>query len=82
MRLRLASNSGLTWSCLDYRHRLEGTHEGPFQGIPPTGRRVSVSGIDIQRWSDGKLQDLWLNADFLGMLQQLGVIPQPETAGA
>ena len=52
-----------------------GTHQGPFQGIPPTGKHVMVTGIDISRFEGGKSVEHWLNMDTLGMLQQIGVIP-------
>lgn len=55
-----------------------GTHRGVFMGIPPTGRRVTVPGIHIMRIVDGKIVEHWAQADFLGMMQQLGVIPRPE----
>jgi len=57
------------------RHTFQGTHQGAFQGIPPTGNRVAVSGIVIYRVAGDKIVEGWLNADFLGMMQQLGVIP-------
>jgi predicted ester cyclase len=49
-------------------------------GIPPTGKQVTLPGVVIDRIADGQLVESWLQADVLGMLQQLGVI-QP-TAGA
>ena len=54
-----------------------GTHQGAFQGIPPTGKQVKVSGIDIVRISGGKIVEHWSNLDQMGMLQQLGVMPAP-----
>jgi steroid delta-isomerase-like uncharacterized protein len=51
------------------------THSGDFQGIPPTGRRGRVTGITIDRVAGGKIVECWTNADDLGLLQQLGVIP-------
>ncbi len=55
-----------------------GTHRGVFMGIPPTGRRVTVSGVHICRIKDGKIVEHWAEADYLGMMQQLGVIPERE----
>lgn len=52
-----------------------GTHKGTLMGIPPTGRQVTVTGIDILRFEDGKMAEHWGNQDILGMMQQLGVIP-------
>jgi steroid delta-isomerase-like uncharacterized protein len=60
------------------RHRLQGTHQGTFQGIPPTGKPVTVPAIGILRMANGQIAETWLNADFLGLLQQVGAIPAPE----
>ena len=57
------------------RHSMRGTHRGTFQGIPPTGKAVTVSAIVQFRLVGNKVAETWLNADFLGMLQQLGVVP-------
>jgi steroid delta-isomerase-like uncharacterized protein len=57
------------------RHRLQGTHQAEFQGIPATGRQVEVNGIVIFRIANGKIAEAWLNADIMGMMQQLGVVP-------
>jgi steroid delta-isomerase-like uncharacterized protein len=54
-----------------------GTHRGAFQGIPPTGKQVTVTGIIISRLADGKIAEEWANRDVLGLLQQLGVVPVP-----
>ncbi len=59
------------------RVRISGTHRGEFMGIDPTGNRVEISGIDILRVADGKIVEHWGNFDDLGMMQQLGVIPEP-----
>jgi steroid delta-isomerase-like uncharacterized protein len=63
------------------RYTMRGTHPGDLMGIPPSGEQVSVPGIVILRVADGKLTDRWENADELGMMQQLGVVPAPEQAG-
>jgi steroid delta-isomerase-like uncharacterized protein len=62
------------------RKTFHGTHQGEFMGIPPTGQRVSIGLIDIVRIADGKVVEHWSMGDTLGMMQQLGVIPQPEGA--
>jgi len=64
------------------RWTARGTHTGAFQGIPPTGKRGSMTGIAIDRFANGKVVECWVNGDDLGLLQQLGVIPTPEMAGA
>ncbi len=51
------------------------THLGPFQEIPPTGRQVRLSGIDIDRIADGVVAECWPVMDELGLLLQLGLMP-------
>jgi steroid delta-isomerase-like uncharacterized protein len=63
------------------RWTARGTHKGEFMGIPPTGRRVVITGIDIDRVVDGKLVECWTRPDDLGLLQQIGAIPAPARAG-
>ena len=58
------------------RYRFQGTHLGEFQGMPPTKKLVTYTGILIYRISDGKIAEQWTEFDLLGFLQQLGVIPQ------
>ena len=57
-----------------------GTHTGDLMGIPPTERRIEISGITINRFSGGKIAEDWYQSDDLGMMQQLGVIPSEETS--
>ena len=52
-----------------------GTHSGTLMGVPPTGKRVTVSGIDICRIADGRIIEYWQELDTLSMLQQVGAIP-------
>ena len=59
------------------RKTFHGTHGGEFMGMPPSGRVVSMGLIDIVRVSDGRVVEHWAMGDSLGMMQQLGVIPQP-----
>ena len=49
-------------------------------GIPPTGKSVEISGIAIDRFSDGKIAESWGNWDTMGLLQQLGAVPQTQAA--
>lgn len=51
------------------------THEGEYLGIPPTGNQITMTGITIHRFADGKVVENWHNYDALGFMQQLGVIP-------
>jgi C-1 hydroxylase len=55
---------------------LTGTHSGEFLGIPPTGKKVSVSLQGLVRIEDGKVREHWGVADGLAMLEQLSLIPQ------
>ena len=63
------------------RWTARGTHQGPFMGIPPTGKRAVVTGIAIDRFANGKFVENWNNGDDLGLLQQLGVVPVPGQVG-
>jgi predicted ester cyclase len=54
-----------------------GTNTGSRNGMPPTGKRITISGISIERYAHGKMVESWVNWDFMGMPQQLGVIPTP-----
>jgi steroid delta-isomerase-like uncharacterized protein len=59
------------------RARWTGTHQGEFQGIAPTGKQVTLRAIAIYRIVGSKIVEVWEEADILGMMQQLGVIPSP-----
>jgi predicted SnoaL-like aldol condensation-catalyzing enzyme len=52
-------------------------HTGGFQGIPPTGKEVTITGTDIYRIVNGKIVEQWVETDMLGLLQQLGAISTP-----
>ncbi len=54
-----------------------GTHQGELFGVPPSGNRVEVSGITISRFEGGKFVEDWTNSDFLGLMRQIGAIPEP-----
>ena len=56
-----------------------GTHTGPFRGLPPTGRRVRFSAIEINRMQDEKVAEHWFQLDALTLFGQLGlrVVPGP-----
>jgi steroid delta-isomerase-like uncharacterized protein len=53
------------------------THQGPLWGIPATGKSVTFDVIDIFTVANGQLTEHWAVADFLSMMQQLGVVPGP-----
>jgi predicted ester cyclase len=54
------------------------TNTGPFLGRPATGKRVTDTGIDIFRVENGKISEMWVVQDSLGLMQQLGAIAKPE----
>ena len=54
-----------------------GTHRGEFQGIPPTGKEVAFSSMEFNRVVEGKVEEHWVELDLLGLMQQLGAIPEP-----
>lgn len=59
-----------------------GTHVGEFAGIAPTNKGFTITGIDIYRVENGKLAEHWDVVDQLSLLQQLGLLPVPQGAGA
>lgn len=62
------------------RSTFRGTHNGDFMGIPPTGKQVTIPVFLIYRIADDKIAEHWMQADSLGLLQQLGAIPAPTSA--
>ena len=63
------------WSC-------RGTHKGDLSGIAPTGKQITISGVTIARLANGKMAESWVNWDALGLMQQLGVVPELAKAKA
>jgi predicted ester cyclase len=55
------------------RWSAEGTNSGPFGTVPPTGRRVRVNGLILDRVAGGKVVERWEQWDQMGMMQQLGL---------
>lgn len=62
------------------RWTARGTHRGELMGIAPTGKQMTITGINISRIAGGKAQEDWTNWDTIGMMQQLGVVPQVAAA--
>lgn len=52
------------------------THKGEFMGIPASNNPMVVKGIEVFRLANGKIVELWVSMDVLGMMQQMGAIPQ------
>jgi predicted ester cyclase len=65
-----------------WRWTFHGRHTGAFMGIPATGKEITLTGISIDRLAGGQFAERWDNADTLGMMQQLGVIPPPAAPAA
>jgi len=57
---------------------MEGTHEGTWMGISPTGKRLHIRMITIHRIVNGKIAEDWVLVESLGLFQQLGVLPGTE----
>jgi predicted ester cyclase len=60
----------------------DGSHQGDYFGVPPTGERIHIEGLDLFHIQDGKIAEMWVEFDNLGVLQQMGAAPQPQQAGA
>lgn len=58
------------------RWEASSTHAAPFAGVPATGKPILVTGISIDRIKEGKIVETWTNWDPLGVLQQIGAIPE------
>ena len=56
-------------------YTLTGTHEGDFNGVAATGKKIEVRGVQIGRFENGKIVERWGSSDALGILKQLGVVP-------
>ena len=61
------------------RFTSRGTHQGESEDFgPPTGNRIEVTGITFEHFADGKIVEDWTNFDALGLLQQLGLVPEQQ----
>jgi steroid delta-isomerase-like uncharacterized protein len=60
------------------RWRASGTHQGEFFGVPGSGNRIEMSGIQIDRFDEsGKLIEEWPEYDLLGAMKQMGAVSEP-----
>lgn len=57
-----------------------GTHKGLFQGISATSKKMTVTGIATHKIINNKIVEEWAEFDMLGLMQQIGAIPELETA--
>jgi steroid delta-isomerase-like uncharacterized protein len=59
------------------RYTATGTHQGEFFGVAPTGKRIEMSGIQIDRFDEnGKMVEEWPEYDMLGAMKQMGALPE------
>jgi predicted ester cyclase len=58
------------------RWTVRGTHQGEMMGAAPTGNQVTFTGTQTDYLSGGKMVESWSNWDTLGMLQQIGAVPE------
>jgi steroid delta-isomerase-like uncharacterized protein len=56
-----------------FRVTLHGTHQGTFMGIPATGKTIQYTAMGMARFKGGKIAEMWMEADFMGLFQQLGM---------
>ena len=57
------------------RFTARGVHKGEFMGLPPTGKPIAMTGIEIFRLENGKIAELWGEANLMGLMVQLGKLP-------
>ena len=57
------------------RWRATGTNTGSLFGIPPTGKKATITGLSVMRVHAGRVVEDWVEEDALGLMQQLGLIP-------
>ncbi len=58
------------------RYTCRGKHEGDIMGVPATGRDVTIAGLVISRFRDGRVVEEWEVSDVFGLLQQIGALPE------
>ena len=58
----------------------KGTHDGAFQGIPPTGKKYELSAMTVWRFVDGKIAEEWVFSNDLDLYRQLGLFKDPGSA--
>lgn len=63
--------------CVSIRYTYRGTHQATFMGMAPTGKTITVTGLEFLHFANGKVIEEWINEDFL---EQLGVVAAPAQA--
>jgi hypothetical protein len=64
------------------RYSVQATHQGGLRGIPPTGKAIVSTDINIHRLAGDRIVEQWSQYDMLALLQQLGAIPVPGQSGS
>jgi steroid delta-isomerase-like uncharacterized protein len=64
------------------RFTFRGTHTGEFMGIAPTGRPVSMTGVDVVRIADGRIAEFWYAEQLHDLLRQLDALPEHVAAAS
>ncbi|AMR32853.1 hypothetical protein A0256_16215 [Mucilaginibacter sp. PAMC 26640] len=57
---------------VSFAYEITGTHSGVFMGIPATGKPIKAHGLQISKFTQGKMTERWGSSDQLGILKQLG----------
>lgn len=68
-------------NCVAVRWTMTGTHEGSMAGEEPTGDRVELAGIEINRFTDAALVETWIQSDELGLMEQVGALADAGEGG-
>jgi steroid delta-isomerase-like uncharacterized protein len=58
-----------------FAYTITGTQTGALQGIPASGKKIKIRGLQISKFKDGKMTELWGSSDELGLLKQIGAVP-------
>lgn len=59
------------------RWRARAIHHGEYAGVAPTGKEVEFTGISVYRTEAGKIAESWTVEDELGLMRQIGAVPEP-----
>lgn len=69
-------------------YRMSGTNTGPFMGMPPTNKKMDITGVDVTKFKDGKGIEHWSYMEEMKMMTQMGLMdpskmmPPPDAAAA
>ena len=58
-----------------FAYTITGTHTGPLLGVPASGKKIKIRGLQVSKFKDGKMTERWGSSDELGLLKQIGAIP-------